>query len=113
MPPLTREFLYHLGKLMRETAESLHKELADHTNELVAAARKTNNSAAIPVAYSKASIDNFRTRVRATTEKYLDALENCGITVDGVVQREMLQKIHRLTHTHGSLTLPPCSEGQT
>ena len=111
MPPLTREFLHHLDELMRETAGSLRKELADHTNELVAAARKTNNSAGIPVAYSKASIDNFRTRVRATIDKYLDALENCGITVDAVVEREMLQRIHRLTHTHGSLTLPPMLKG--
>jgi len=111
MPPLTREFLHHLDELMRETAESLRKELADHTNELIAAARKTNNSAGIPVAYSKASIDNFRTRVRATIDKYLDALENCGIAVDAVVEREMLQKIHRLTHTHGSLTLPPMLRG--
>lgn len=111
MPPLSQEFLHHLDQLMRETAESLHKELADHTNELVAAARKRNNSAGIPVAYSKASIDNFRTRVRATVDKYLHALESCGITVDGVVEREMLQKIHRLTQTHGSLTLPPMVRG--
>lgn len=107
MPPLSQEFLRHLDELMREIGESLHKELADHTNELVAAARKTNNSAGIPVAYSAASIDNFRNRVSATIDKYLDALENCGIVVDAAVETEMLQKIHQLTHTYVPLTFPP------
>ena len=70
MPPLSQEFLHHLDELMRETAESLHGQLAAHTKELVGAARARNNSAGIPVAHSRASIDNFRTRVRATIDKY-------------------------------------------
>ncbi len=92
---------------MRETAEGLRDSLNAHRNHLITAARKTNNSAAVPVAYSKASIDNFRTRVKVTIERYLEALGTCGIVVDSVVEREMLQEIRKLTATQPSLSFPP------
>ncbi len=40
-------------------------------------------------------------------DRYLEALENCSIVVDGFVERRMLEKIHHLTHTHHPLTFPP------
>jgi hypothetical protein len=66
-----------------------------------------NNSAGIPVAYSDAAVYAFRTRVEATVKSYLEALEKCGIVVDAVVEREMLQEIGQLASGPQSLALPP------
>src|ERR1022692_1477463 len=97
--PLDQEFRHHLHELMLEMHDKLRGELNQHKRLLVADARRTNNAAAIPIAYSKASIYAFRMRVTATIGSYLEALEKCGIEVDAVVEREMLQEIHKLTAT--------------
>lgn len=107
MPLLDEEFRQHLQQLMRETAESLHEQLLSHTNDLVQAARNTNNSAAIPIAYGKASIENFRARTKATIDRYFEAFETCSIVVDAVTEREMIQEIHKLTGCHPFLSFPP------
>lgn len=105
--PLDAEFRRHLHELMIETSDALRDELNDHKRQLVSAAYQTNNSAAIPSAYSEASIYGFRTRVEATINKYIEALEACGIVVDDSVEHEMLQIIGPLTTGVPSLSMPP------
>jgi TIR domain len=105
--PLEAEFLHHLHQLMLETSDKLRDELNDHKRELVWAAQQTGNSAAIPNAYSKASIHAYRTRVKATIDSYLGALERFGIDVDDSVELEMLGLIGQLTGAHPSLSMPP------
>lgn len=105
--PLDAEFRHHLHELMVETSDKLRDELDKHKRKLVWGAQLTNNSAAIPAAYSEASIHAYRTRVSATIASYLGALENFGIDVDNSVEQEMLAIIGQLTNAVPSLSLPP------
>lgn len=107
MPPLSQEFLHHLHELMVETSDRLRDELNGYKHRLVWEAQKRGNSAGIPVAYSDAAIHTYRTRVEATIQSYLAALETCGITVDAAGEREMLQQITSLTAAPKHLSLPP------
>lgn len=109
--PLDAEFKHHLHELMVETSDTLRDELNEHKRQLVWEAHQTHNSAAIPNAYSKAAIHAFRMRVETTVDKYLEALETCGIPVDDAVEREMLQIIRPLTAGIPSLTMPPGVRG--
>src|SRR5664280_459990 len=111
--PLDQEFRHHLHELMVETSDRLREELNGHKQRLVWEAQKRNNSAGMPIAYSDAAEYAFRTRVQATIKSYLDALENCGIFVDAIIEREMLQEIGRLTGSQPPLTLPPGVRGPT
>jgi hypothetical protein len=105
--PLPPEFRHHLHELMVETSDKLRDELNQHKRTLIWEAQQTHNAAAVPNAYSKASIYAFRTRVSATIASYLGALETLGIAVDGSVELEMLAAISRLTNASPSLSLPP------
>jgi hypothetical protein len=105
--PLDSDFRHHLHELMIETSDKLRDELNDHKRKLIWEAQQTHNSAAIPSAYSKASIHAFRTRVTATIASYLGALETFGIDVDNSVEQEMLALIGQLTNSLPSLSLPP------
>jgi TIR domain len=105
--PLDAEFRHHLHELMVETSDKLREELNEHKRKLVWDARQTHNSAAIPTAYSKASIHAYRTRVSATIASYLGALETFSIDVDNSIEQEMLGLIGQLTGAHPSLTMPP------
>jgi len=105
--PLDSEFRHHLHELMVETSDKLRDELNQHKRTLIWEAQKTHNAAALPAAYSEASINAFRTRVSATIASYLSALEASGTTVDGSVEQEMLASIARLTSAAPSLSLPP------
>jgi hypothetical protein len=92
---------------MVETSDKLRDELNQHKRTLIWEAQQTHNAAAVPHAYSKASLYAFRTRVSATIASYLGALEALGITVDDSVEREMLAAIGQLTSVSPSLSLPP------
>lgn len=107
MPPLTEEFKRHLHSLTMEAADKVRDETARHKNELVHKAIQTHNSAAVPLAYSNAAIEAFRSRIATTIDSFLNALETCGIVVDGVVVSEMLREIHHLTAARHPLTFPP------
>ena len=113
MPPLTQEFKHHLHELMVETSHRLRDQLNGYRHNLVWEAQKRGNSAGIPIAYSDAAVYAFRTRVKATIESYLDALQKCGIVVDGTVENEMLREIAPLTSGPQSLSLPPGVTGPT
>jgi TIR domain len=113
MPPLSQEFKHHLHELMVETSDRLREELNGYKQRLVWEAQKRNNSAGIPIAYSDAAVYAFRTRVQATIDRYLQALETCGIVVDAEVEREMLKEIASLTSGPKSLSLPPGVTGPT
>ena len=105
--PLDSEFRHHLHELMVETSSKLRDELNDYKQKLLWEARQTHNAAAIPAAYSKASIHSYRTRVSATIASYLGALDTFGIDVDTSVETEMLGLIGQLTGAHPSLSMPP------
>jgi TIR domain len=105
--PLDSEFRHHLHELMVQTNEELRDELAAHKRQLIWKARQSHNSAALPLAYSDASIHAFHTRVKATIATYLNALKTCNIAVDASVEKEMLQYIRVLTSTTPSLHFPP------
>jgi hypothetical protein len=105
--PLDAEFRHHLHELMVETSDKLRDELNEHKRTLLWDARQTHNSAAIPNAYSKASIHAYGTRVSATIASYLSALETFGIDVDDSVEQEMLGHVGQLTGAHPSLSMPP------
>jgi hypothetical protein len=109
---LDAEFKHHLHELMVETSDALRDELNEHRRLLVWKAQQTHNRAAMPSAYSKAAIHAFRTRVEATIDKYLDALDECGIRVNDSVEREMLQEIRSLTTAVPSLHMPPGAKAQ-
>src|SRR5271157_332705 len=113
MPPLTQEFKHHLHELMVETSDRLRDELNGYKHNLVWEAQKRGNSAGIPIAYSDAAVYAFRTRVKATIESYLDALQECGIVVDATVENEMLRAVAPLTSGPKSLSLPPGVTGPT
>lgn len=113
MPPLSQEFRHHLHELMVETSDGLRDDLNGYKQNLVWEAQKRGNSAGVPKAYSDAAVYAFRTRVEATVKSYLNALETCGIVVDAVVEREMLQEIGQLTSGPKSLTMPPGVTGPT
>src|ERR1022692_5164419 len=98
--PLDQEFRHHLHELMLEMHDKLRGELNQHKQLLVADARRTNNAAAIPIAYSKASIYAFRMRVTATIGSYLEALEKCGIEVDVGGGRAMVEGKKKQTLTN-------------
>lgn len=104
---LDADFKRHLGELTAEVSESLRRELEEHKRQLLWNARQTHNSAALPIAYSEASIYAFRTRVEKTIAKFLEALESCDIVVDGAVETEMLEIIRPLTVGVPSLMFPP------
>jgi hypothetical protein len=82
-------------------------ELNDYQRKLVFEAHKTHNTAAIPNAYSKASIYAYNTRASATIASYLSALDTFGIDVDDSIELEMLGLIGQLTGAHPSLSMPP------
>ena len=106
--PLDPEFRHHLHELMVETSDKLRDELNQHKRKLIWEAQQTHNAAAIPNAYSKASVHiAFRTRVSATIASYIGALETLGIVVDNSVEIEMLAAISQLTSAAPSLSLPP------
>jgi diguanylate cyclase (GGDEF)-like protein len=105
--PLSGEFLHHLHELMIETSDKLRDELNNYKRERIWKAQQTHNAAAIPGAYSDASIHAFRTRTSATIASYLGALETFGIEVDNSVEQEMLTIVGRLTNVRSSLSLPP------
>jgi len=105
--PLDSEFRHHLHELMIETSDKLRDELNQHRRQLIWEAQQTHNAAALPGAYSKASIHAFRTRVSATIASYLGALETLSVTVDDSVELEMLAAISQLTSAVPSLSLPP------
>jgi hypothetical protein len=90
---------------MVETSDKLRDELNQHKRTLIWESQQTHNAAAVPNAYSKASIYAFRTRVSATS--YIGALETLGIDVDNAVELEMLAAISQLTSAAPSLSLPP------
>ena len=92
---------------MVETSSKLRDELNDYKQKLLWEARQTHNAAAIPAAYSKASIHSYRTRVSATIASYLGALDAFGIDVDTSVETEMLGLIGQVTGAHPSLSMPP------
>ena len=112
MPPLSDEFKRHLHSLMMEAADKVRDENARHKNDLVHNAIQTHNSAALPLAYSNAAIDAFRSRITTTIDSFLNALETCGIIVDGVVEREVLTDIRHLTAARPPLTFPPAVRSQ-
>ena len=91
--------------------DTLRGELARHKRELIWKAQQTHNTAAVPIAYSAAAIHAFRTRVRAITASYLEALEACGILVDASVESEMLGIIRPLTSVSPALVFPPGIQG--
>lgn len=105
--PLDPEFRHHLHELMVETSDKLRDEINQHKRKLIWEAQQTHNAAAVPNAYSKASIYAFRTRVSATIASYMGALEALGIDVDNSVELEMLAAISQLTSAAPSLSLPP------
>ena len=92
---------------MVETSDKLRDEINQHKRKLIWEAQQTHNAAAVPNAYSKASIYAFRTRVSATIASYMGALEALGIDVDNSVELEMLAAISQLTSAAPSLSLPP------
>jgi hypothetical protein len=105
--PLDPEFRHHLHELMVETSDKLRDEINQHKRKLIWEDQQTHNAAAVPNAYSKASIYAFRTRVTATIASYMGALEALGIDVDNSVELEMLAAISQLTSAVPSLSLPP------
>jgi len=92
---------------MVETSDKLRDELNQHKRTLIWEAQQTHNAAAVPHAYSKASLYAFRTRVSATIASYLGALEALGIIVDDSVEREMLAAIGQLTSVSPSFVATP------
>jgi hypothetical protein len=113
MRPPSDQFKRHLHSLMLEAADKVRDEDARHKNELVHKAIKTNNPAAVPLAYSNAALDASRNRIATTIDMYLNAIETCGIIVDGVVDREMLTEIHHLTAARHRLPFRLASGRQT
>jgi len=92
---------------MVEISDKLRDELNQHKQKLIWEARQTHNAAAVPNAYSKASLYAFKTRLSATIASYIGALETSGIVVDDSVELEMLAAISQLTSAAPSLSLPP------
>jgi hypothetical protein len=57
--PLSAEFRHHLHELMVEVSDKLRDDLNDHKRKLISEAQQTHNAAAIPGAYSKASLPHI------------------------------------------------------
>ena len=104
---ISDELRRHLYDVMMETMLGLREEINEHERELVWKAQQTHNGAAIPIAYSKAAIDAFRTRVEAVTNRLMETLENSGTEMDQDVEKEVLKLIGTLTSAKHPLSLPP------
>jgi hypothetical protein len=109
--PLDQNFTHHLHELMVEVAEAIADSEARHKAELVWKAQKTNNSAAMPIAYRDAALHALQTRFDKTVERYLQALVEWGIPIDDNVEREMSIQINMLTAGPKSLHFPPGLRG--
>jgi hypothetical protein len=109
--PLNQEFLHHLHELMVEVSEKLANEEAEYKSQLIWKARKTNNAAAMPIAYKDAAIHALRTRFEQTVERYIEALSVWGIEIDAAVEKEMRQHINMLASGPNQLSLPPGIRG--
>lgn len=105
--PINEEFRRHLHDVMIETMLGLREELNQHQRDLVFEAQQTHNAAAVPIAYSKAAIHAFRTRIEAVTTRFMEAIENCGVEVDDSVEKEVLSSIGSLTSAKHPLSFPP------
>ncbi|WP_263378393.1 toll/interleukin-1 receptor domain-containing protein [Granulicella paludicola] len=104
---LDKDFHTHLHELIVEASLNLREESAAYERKLVWEAQQTRNQAAIPLAYSRAAIHKFRTRVELVTEKYIAALTECGIEISDSVEREILSLIGALTSACHPLHFPP------
>lgn len=109
--PFDEEFRHHLHEVMVAASLEVRDEVEKHKREVVWKAQQTHNSAAMPIAYSKAATYAFRTRTQRVIDCYFQALDDCGIIIDANVEREMLKQIETLTSAQQPLTFPPGLSG--
>jgi hypothetical protein len=105
--PLDPEFKKHLRSLTREVQESISDELEQHKRQLVYDAHQTHNGAAVPIAYKDAALYSTEQRVRRTIQKYIEAVEIWGISVDAAFEGDMLKEFWSLTSGPIHLQFPP------
>jgi hypothetical protein len=101
------DFRRLLHTMSVEIMLSLRDEEVQYKDQAVFDARKTGNPAAVALAYSEAILRIFENRARLTIERYMSALENCGIDIDDEVEKEMLREISRVVSISPNLKFPP------
>jgi hypothetical protein len=108
---LDGEFMHHLHELMVEVSEAVAEPEAKYKAELVWKAQKTNNAAAMPIAYKDAALHALRTRFDQTVAHYIEAQRQRGGVINDAVEKEMLQHISLLTSGPNALHFPPGLHG--
>lgn len=109
---IDNEFRRLLSSLSMEVSLSLLEDELQYQAKAVFDAQQTRNLAAVPVAYSKAKLHAFERRVRLTIERFMSALENCGIELDDTAERDILREISHVTVGSPHLMFPPAIRGQ-
>jgi hypothetical protein len=109
---IDNEFRRLLSSLSSEVSLSLQEDELQYKDEAVFKAQKTGNLAAVPVAYSNAKLHAFERRVRLTIERFMSALEDCGIELDDAAEKDILREISHVTVGSPHLMFPPAIRGQ-
>jgi hypothetical protein len=104
---LDLEFKKHLSSLRCEVFEDSSDEFAEHKAVLIFNARATLNRAAVPSAYKDAALYSMEQRVRRAIDKYIEAVELSGISIDTAFENEMLKEFWSLTSGPNHLQFPP------
>lgn len=110
---LDAEFKKHLHSLMAEVAESTSDERAQYKRERIWQAQQTHNGAAMPIAYSDAELHSIEMRVGQTIQKYIEAVDIWGFSIDAAFEKEMIQQFWSLTAGPNQLQFPPMLKGPT
>lgn len=109
---LNAEFKKHLHSLMVEVYEKTVGEIEQHKRELVFKANQTHNGAAPPIAYKDAALYAMEFRIGRTIEKYIEAVDIWGYSIDAAFEKDMIQEFRSLTAGPNQLTFPPAIKGQ-
>ena len=105
---LAAEFKKHLHSLMVEVAESTSDERTQYKRERIWQTQQTHNGAAMPIAYSDAELHSIEIRVGQTIQKYIEAVDIWGFSIDAALEKEMIQQFWSLTAGPNQLQFPPC-----
>jgi hypothetical protein len=110
---LNAEFKKHLHSLMVEVSEKTSDERAQYKRERIWQAQQTHNGAAMPIAYSDAELHSIEVRVGKIIEKYIEAVDIWGYSIDAAFEKEMIQQFNMLAAGPNQLQFPPMLKGPT
>jgi len=104
---LPKDFLHHLHEIAIEVSDNLRDEATARKEKLVFEAIRTQNKAAVSLAYKEAALQAFRERAEKTIERYIEAIEIWGIELDDSSEREMIAQVDKILAIPKHIQMPP------